>query len=75
MFIRGDTVTFTNCDIYQNTASGVSALARFGSSNAPMESLTDMIARLAPRLSPAQRVSARRLLNGILPLPMPRWNR
>ena len=32
-------VTFTNCNIYQNTASGVSALAPFGSSNAPMESL------------------------------------
>ena len=36
--IRGGTVTFTNCDIYSNTATYVSALAPFGSSNAPLES-------------------------------------
>ena len=39
MRIDRGTVTFTNCNLYQNTASGVSALARFGSSNAPMDAI------------------------------------
>ena len=39
VFITGSaTVTFTDCNIYSNTARYVSALAPFGSSNAPMES-------------------------------------
>ena len=37
--INSGTVTFTNCDIYSNTATYVSALAPFGSSDAPLESL------------------------------------
>ena len=41
VFITGSaTVTFTNCDIYSNTATYVSALAPFGSSNAPMDALS-----------------------------------
>ena len=39
MRIYGGTVTFTDCNIHNNQATNVSALAPFGSSNAPMESL------------------------------------
>ena len=37
MQINGGTVTFTNCNIHNNQAD-VSALAPFGSSNAPLDS-------------------------------------
>ena len=39
MFIYNAQVTFTDCNIYQNTAGLVSALAPFGSSNAPMDAI------------------------------------
>ena len=65
-------MTFTNCNIHNNQASWVSALAPFGSSNAPMEAV-ELTLLLVSRLSAL--LTGMGALHGLCALPTPRWNR